>query len=58
MTFCDLRETCFLFNYGLSGMPKTTEFLKYRYCMGNFNECPWYVNCKGLWQQEEENNRE
>ena len=52
MTLCELRDSCFLYNYGLSEMPKTTEFLKYKYCLGNFSECPWYINCKGLWQEE------
>jgi hypothetical protein len=54
MAACDLRDSCFFFNYGLSGMKRTSEFLRFKYCKGDFTKCPWYVNCKGLWEEAEE----
>jgi len=31
-------------------MAGTTDFIKFKYCLGNFTKCPWYLNCKGLWE--------
>jgi hypothetical protein len=42
MTICDIRGSCFFFNEQGTGMPHTTEYLKERYCRGDFTECAIY----------------
>jgi hypothetical protein len=51
MTFCKLRDTCCFYNIGSEEMTRTTEFIKYKYCLGDFSKCPWYLNCQGLWEE-------
>ena len=53
MITCDLKDTCFMFNFGLSGMPLSTQYLKFKYCLGNYADCPWYKNCNKLWDAGE-----
>jgi len=53
MTFCELKDTCVLFNHGLFGNASLTQYVRYKYCCGNYTDCPWYINCKGLWKKDE-----
>ena len=50
MTFCKLLKNCFLFKYGFSELSITAEYMKFKYCLGNYTSCPWYVNCEELQQ--------
>jgi hypothetical protein len=51
VTFCELRDTCYFYIYGLSGMPTTSEYIRYKYCLGDYSKCQWYLNSKGLWNE-------
>ena len=40
MATCDLYNSCFFFNEQTTAMPRTTEYLRERYCAGkHFTEC-------------------
>ena len=50
MDFCKLLKTCFLFKYGFSELPVTAEYMKFKYCLGNYTSCPWYLDREELRQ--------
>ena len=50
MSTCNLRGTCFFYKNGLSKMPRTTDFIRFRYCSSDNNNCPWYVSYEDPWE--------
>ncbi len=42
MTVCELCDTCLFFNDKMPDMPAVANFLKDKYCRGNFETCARY----------------
>jgi hypothetical protein len=42
MASCDFLDRCFFFNTLLIDMPRTTKYLREKYCMNIFNACARY----------------
>jgi hypothetical protein len=42
MATCELSDTCLFFNDKMPDMPAVAEFLKGKYCHGEFAECARY----------------
>ncbi len=49
MTLCDLKDSCITYREGIKGHIALTEYIRLKYCCGDYRQCTWYINCKGLW---------
>ena len=48
MTNCEYSNLCFFYNKKIDDMPKTYEYIKSKFCDGNFCECERYKLSKSL----------
>jgi hypothetical protein len=45
MATCELSNTCIFFNDMMPDMPAVSEYLKDKYCQGDFGACARYQIC-------------